>query len=157
MAHVHGAGEAMKSAASHAAKGQGAGMMGMMGSMSGMMESMPGMMGPMAGQMGEMMVREGGHRMAGMATGAAAAGVAAAAAKSSGGFMSTLTRHPLVVFGLGLATGYLIHKYRKEIIAGATRIGEQGKDFVLHQKENLEDLVAECKECADDAGKPEKD
>ena len=66
--------------------------------------------------------------------------------------MSVLSKHPLLVFGLGLATGYLIHKYRKEIIGNATRMTEQGKDFVLHHRENLEDLVAECKECADDEG-----
>lgn len=69
--------------------------------------------------------------------------------------MSTLTRHPIIVFGLGVAAGYYIHKYRKEIIDGATRMSEQGKDFVLHQKENLEDLVAECKECREEEGKQE--
>jgi len=65
--------------------------------------------------------------------------------------MSILAKHPIVVFGLGVATGYLVHKYRKEIIDSTTQLTEKGKDFVLNQKENLEDLVAEYKEGADDA------
>ena len=65
--------------------------------------------------------------------------------------MSILAKHPIVVFGLGVATGYLVHKYRKEIIDSATQLTEKGKDFVLNQKENLEDMVAEYKEGADDA------
>ena len=130
MAHVHGAASAAKTAAEHAMMGHG-----------------PGAMGSMA-------MMESGHMMAGMAKGAAAV---AASRKTSGGIMSILSKHPVLVFGLGLAAGYYIHKYRKEIVSNATRLGEQGKDFVLHQKENLEDLVAECKECADDAGKPAQD
>lgn len=95
-----------------------------------------------------------GHDMAKAAqyTGAAA-GLAAATQTTTGkGFMSILAKHPLLVFSLGVATGYLVHKYRKEIIETATRATEQSKDFVLHQKENLEDLVAGYKESADDAG-----
>jgi hypothetical protein len=42
--------------------------------------------------------------------------------------------------------GVLVYKYRKEIIAGATKVVDTGKDFVLQQKENLEDMVAETKE-----------
>jgi hypothetical protein len=83
----------------------------------------------------------------------AAAGLAATTQTATGkSVMSILAKHPVLVFSLGMAAGYLVHKYRKEIIESATRLTEQGKDFVLHQKENLEDLVAECKECADDAG-----
>ena len=83
----------------------------------------------------------------------AAVGLAAVTQSSAGkGFMSILAKHPLVVFGLGIATGYLVHKYRKEIIDSAVRVTEQGKDFVLQQKENLEDIVAEYKEGADEAG-----
>jgi hypothetical protein len=50
------------------------------------------------------------------------------------------------VFGLGLVAGYLVYKYRKEIISSTTRAVDAGKDFVLQQKENLEDIVAESKE-----------
>lgn len=82
----------------------------------------------------------------------AAVGLAATTQTTTGkSFMSILAKHPILVFSLGVAAGYLAHKYRKEIIDSATRVTEKGKDFVLHQRENLEDLVAECKECADDA------
>ena len=101
------------------------------------------------------MMEQAGHMMANMPKhgGMAAAGTAAVAAATpqGRGFMGFLARHPLVIFGLGVAVGYLAHKYRKEIIQSATLMTEKGKDFVLHQRENLEDLVAECKECEDDA------
>lgn len=79
----------------------------------------------------------------------AAATGAVATVASTGAGKSLLGRffsHPLVVFGLGVAVGYAIHKYRKEIIASATRAVEQSQDFVLQQRENLEDLVAEAPE-----------
>jgi len=66
--------------------------------------------------------------------------------------MSILSRHPLVLFGVGVAVGYLVHKYRKEIIETASRAGEKGKDFVLQQRESLEEILAGQKEAADDAG-----
>ena len=65
--------------------------------------------------------------------------------------MRILAKHPVITFSIGLAAGYLVHKYRKEIIDSATQLTEKGKDFVLNQKENLEDLVAEYKEGADDS------
>jgi phosphoribulokinase len=84
---------------------------------------------------------------------AAATGAMAAASTQTGtSFMSILAKHPLLVFSAGVAAGFLVHKYRKEIIQNVTRATEKGKDFVLQQRENLEDLVAECKECADDEG-----
>lgn len=60
--------------------------------------------------------------------------------------MNNIAKHPVLVFGLGIATGYLVYKYRKEIIASTTKVVDAGKDFVLQQKENLEDIVAETKE-----------
>lgn len=60
--------------------------------------------------------------------------------------MGKLAKHPVLVFGLGIAAGYLTYKYRKDIIASATKVVDSGKDFVLQQKENLEDIVAETKE-----------
>lgn len=90
-----------------------------------------------------------------LAKGAIATTTAAAVPTTRNHFMSIFIKHPFLVFGLGLAAGYMIHKYRKEIVASATRVGEQSKDFVLNQKENLEDLVAECKECADEEGTSE--
>jgi hypothetical protein len=64
--------------------------------------------------------------------------------------MSILAKHPVLVFTLGVAAGYYAHKYRKEIIESATRATELSKDFALNQKEKFEDLVAECRESADD-------
>jgi hypothetical protein len=60
--------------------------------------------------------------------------------------MSKLVKNPIVVFGAGVAAGVLVYKYRKQIIASANKAIDSGKDFVLQQKENLEDLVAEAKE-----------
>ncbi len=75
------------------------------------------------------------------------AGTLASATVNTGGkLMSKLTRHPVLVFGLGMVAGYFVYKYRKEIISSATKTIDAGKDFVLHQKENLEDIVAEAKE-----------
>jgi hypothetical protein len=60
--------------------------------------------------------------------------------------MTTLARHTLVIFSLGIATGYLAHKYRKQIISITSKTTEQSKGFVLRQKENLRDLIAESME-----------
>ncbi len=71
-----------------------------------------------------------------VATGAAATPVGRS-------WLGRVLGHPLVLFGLGVAVGYSIHKYRKEIIESANRAAEKSKDFVLQQRENLEDIVAE--------------
>jgi hypothetical protein len=63
-----------------------------------------------------------------------------------GKVMSKLVRNPVVVFGLGVVAGYFVYKYRKEIISSTNKAVEASKDFVLQQKENLEDIVAEAKE-----------
>ena len=72
--------------------------------------------------------------------------MAAATVHTGGKLMSKAVNHPVIVFGLGIVTGVLIYKYRKEIISGATKVVDAGKDFALQQKENLEDIVAETKE-----------
>lgn len=72
--------------------------------------------------------------------------MASATVYSGGKLLSNAAKHPVIVFGLGVVAGYLVYKYRKEIISGATKAVDASKDFVLHQKENLEDLVAEAKE-----------
>ena len=61
------------------------------------------------------------------------------------------TKHPLVLVGIGIIAGYYAHKYRKEIISSVSGAADRGKDFVLQQKENLEDIVAETKEGEDNA------
>ena len=48
--------------------------------------------------------------------------------------MSIFAKHPLLVFGAGVAVGFYAHKYRKEIIESAGQLGELGKDFVKQQE-----------------------
>jgi hypothetical protein len=75
--------------------------------------------------------------------------VMSAGAQTGKSLMSKLAKHPLLILGIGIATGYYAHKYRKEIISSVSSASEKGKDFVLQQKENLEDMVAETKESED--------
>ncbi|OQK15983.1 hypothetical protein AU255_17280 [Methyloprofundus sedimenti] len=72
--------------------------------------------------------------------------VMSAGAQTGKTIMSKITKHPLLLVGIGMVGGYYVHKYRKEIISSVTSVGDKGKDFVLQQKENLEDMVAESKE-----------
>lgn len=75
------------------------------------------------------------------------AGTLATATVNTGGkLMSKVSKHPLLVFGLGMVAGYFVCRYRKEIIANASKTIDASKDFILHQKETLEDIVAEAKE-----------
>jgi hypothetical protein len=60
--------------------------------------------------------------------------------------VNRLYKHPWVLIGLGFAAGYLVHKHRKAIISSTNKVVGKGKDFVLSQKENLEDIVAEHEE-----------
>ena len=85
------------------------------------------------------------------AKGVAATGAVVTAGTGAGRSLAgKLIKHPLAWFGLGVAVGYAVHKYRKEIIQSANRAAERSKDFVLQQRENLEDIVAQGGE-ADDA------
>ena len=74
------------------------------------------------------------------------ASIVSATVYSGKHLMSNITKHPVLVFGLGVVTGYMVYKSRKEIIASTTKAVDASKDFVLQQKENLEDIVAETKE-----------
>ncbi|WP_333875004.1 hypothetical protein [Methylobacter sp.] len=78
--------------------------------------------------------------------GVATAVAAATIIETGKGVMKTLAKQPLVMFGFGIAAGFLTHKYRKEIILITSKTAEQGKDFVLKQKENIKDLIAESQE-----------
>ena len=90
---------------------------------------------------------------AGMMAKGIATGVAVSAITQTGrGIMSTFAKNPLVMFGLGLAAGYFVHKYRKEIISTVSGAAEQGKEFVLRQKESLSDMLAETQEAAEESG-----
>lgn len=95
---------------------------------------MPGMMGGMMGNMMNHPVAQGAMM--------AATGFAAGRGILGG----SLLRNPLVLLAGGIAAGYLLHKYQKEIVLAATKATGMGKDFVLEQKENLNDLVAEAQE-----------
>lgn len=55
--------------------------------------------------------------------------------------MSILAKHPLLVFGLGCAAGFYVHKYRKEIIEAAVKGAEEAKQTITRQREHLEEVV----------------
>ena len=91
---------------------------------------------------------DGSHSLKGevIVKGVATAVAASAIIQTGKGVMTTLAKNPLVIFGLGVASGYLAHKYRKEIISITNKTAEQSKDFVLRQKEHFKDLIAEIQE-----------
>jgi hypothetical protein len=82
--------------------------------------------------------------------------VAKGAAMAGAGYVArgvvtrSLFANPLVllVAGVagGVAAGYLLHQYRKEIVLAVSKAAGMGKDFALQQKENLADLMEEAKE-----------
>lgn len=67
--------------------------------------------------------------------------------------LGALFRHPAALFSTGFAAGYLTHKYRKEIIILGNETAAESKNFMLRQRQNLLDLVAECQEHAQDRNK----
>lgn len=83
-----------------------------------------------------------------LAKGAMMAASGFAAGRSLLGF--SLLRNPLTLLAVGvaggIAAGFLLHKYEKEIIEGLSKATGMGKDFALQQKENLNDLMAEAQE-----------
>ena len=90
-----------------------------------------------------------GHLMSKPASaGALMAGAGFAAGKGLLG--GALLRNPLTLLAVGaaggIAAGFLLFKYQKEIIEGLSKVSGMGKDFALHQKENLNDLMAEAKD-----------
>lgn len=56
--------------------------------------------------------------------------------------MSILTKHPLLIFGLGFAVGLYAHKHRREIIEATVEGAEQAKAAFARHTENLEEVVA---------------
>lgn len=98
-----------------------------------MMEQAARQMPHMMGNMGQML-----HTP--MAGGAMLAAGSYAAGK---GLLGGLLRNPLVFVAAGLAAGYLLHKYEKEIVQAVAQATGMGRDLMLHQKENLDDLIAE--------------
>ncbi len=130
MAHVHG-NKKMAEAAAEAAE---------------MARSHGSMMGPMMGPGPHAPMMQGAMMHGPMPTNPGSHAVKAVAVGAGGGLVRRLSRHPLLMFGLGVAAGILVYKYRKEIIAAAVSVGEKGKDAVLQAKESLEDIVAETQE-----------
>ncbi len=59
---------------------------------------------------------------------------------------ATLLRNPLLLLAGGVAVGYLLFKYEKEILLAVSKATGMGKDFALQQKENLDDLMAEAQD-----------
>ncbi|MCK7500028.1 MAG: hypothetical protein MZW92_64055 [Comamonadaceae bacterium] len=53
------------------------------------------------------------------------------------------------------AAGYFLHKYEKEIVLAVSKASGMGKDFILQQKENLEDIIEEAKEAEEKQATPE--
>jgi hypothetical protein len=99
--------------------------------------------------MPHMMMNGASHVMAKpLTTGAMMAGAGFAAGKGLLG--GALLRNPLTLLAVGAAggvvAGFLLFKYQKEIVDGLAKASGMGKDFALHQKENLADLMAEAEE-----------
>ena len=88
-----------------------------------------------------------------LASGAMMAGAGFAAGRGLLGktvLGGALLRNPLTLLAVGaaggVAAGFLLFKYQKEIVEGLSKVSGMGKDFALNQKENLNDLMAEAEE-----------
>jgi hypothetical protein len=73
----------------------------------------------------------------------ATAVVATAIVETGLSLSKTLAKQPIILFGLGIMLGYFTRKYRKEIIAISSHTAEQGKDFIVQQKNHLSEMLAE--------------
>ena len=80
----------------------------------GMGSMMKGGMGPMMNEgMASMM------KTPGVATGVATGAVVSAGSSAGKSVIRKVFTHPLVLFGLGVAVGYYVYKYRKSIISAS--------------------------------------
>ena len=99
-------------------------------------------------QMPHMMTQAGNMMTKPVATGAMMAATGFAAGRGLLG--NTLLRNPLALLAVGaaggIAAGFLLFKYQREIVDGLSKVSGMGKDFALNQKENLNDLMAEAEE-----------
>ena len=106
--------------------------------------------------MNEEMMKHGAGMM-GTGAGMMSHPVAKGAMMAATGYSATRTlvghgllRNPLMLLagGIagGIAVGYLLHKHEKEIVLAVSKAIGMGKDFVMQQRENLDDLMAEAKE-----------
>lgn len=133
---VHQAGKEMMHHLGHGAAQHGGAMMAGAGMAQGAHMAGAGMAHQGAAMAGAGMVNHGSGIGLGQGVmkGAVMAGV------------TSFIRHPLVMFALGAAAGIMVYKYRKEIVAYAAQAGDSGRDFVLQQKESLNDLLEEARE-----------
>ena len=106
--------------------------------------------------MNEEMMKHGAGMM-GTGAGMMSHPVAKGAMMAATGYAATRTlvghgllRNPLMLLagGIagGIAVGYLLHKHEKEVVLAISKAIGMGKDFVMQQRENLDDLMAEAKE-----------
>ena len=72
----------------------------------------------------------------------ATAVVATTIIQSGRGVLGALAKNPWAMFGLGFTTGYIVHKYRKEIITLSKYTAEQSKDFLLRQEQELHKFLS---------------
>ena len=56
--------------------------------------------------------------------------------------MRFLTKHPLLVFGLGIVAGVYAHKHRKEIIEAVGAGSEKAKEYLGNPSEIIKEFVA---------------
>lgn len=85
----------------------------------------------------------------------AGAAMSAAGYVAGRGLFGGLLRNPLVLLAAGVAAGWYIHKHQDEIMLALSKATGMGKDFMLNQKENLEDLMEQAKEQEAQQGKAE--
>jgi hypothetical protein len=89
---------------------------------------------------------------AGMIATGIVSGLAVTAITATGRkLIGTLAKSPLLMFSAGLAAGYFAHKHRQEILDTVNDAAERGKTFVLQQREQLEDLLAESREAEEES------
>jgi hypothetical protein len=81
--------------------------------------------------------------------------VATAIVETGISLSKTIARQPVVLLGLGMILGYMTHKYRKEIIAISSHTAEQGKNFIVQQKINLGEMLAEIHVSGEQKDQPE--
>lgn len=56
--------------------------------------------------------------------------------------MFQISRHPWLVLGTGIAVGYLIYRYRDELLDKARSAAEQTDEIMRGPRERLRDLYA---------------
>jgi hypothetical protein len=74
--------------------------------------------------------------------------VVSAVTHTARGITGFIVRQPVAMFALGLVSGYFVHKYRNEFVYVADHTVEHSKQFLLRQKESLNDLMTEAEQYA---------